>query len=100
MYRNSSVNGKNDYAQYRVEQEVPLLEFLFTAVKESKNKIKLTLRGRGVKVNGKVVTQFDYPLVPGMRVDVSRSQRNDTFTRRYVQLVYCLLSPSPSRGDS
>lgn len=88
MYRNSAVNGKNDYAQYRVEQEKPLLEFLFTAVKESKNKIKLTLKGRGVKVNGKVVTQFDYPLVPGMRVAVSRSKRNDTFKSRYVKIVY------------
>ena len=88
MYRNSAVNGKNDYAQYRVEQEMPLLEFLFTAVKESKNKIKLTLKGRGVKVNGKVVTQFDYPLVPGMRVAVSRSKRNDTFKSRYVKIVY------------
>lgn len=88
MYRNSAVNGKNDYAQYRVEQEMHLLEFLFTAVKESKNKIKLTLKGRGVKVNGKVVTQFDYPLVPGMRVAVSRSKRNDTFKSRYVKIVY------------
>ncbi len=88
MYRNSAVNGINDYAQYRVEQEMPLLEFLFTAVKESKNKIKLTLKGRGVKVNGKVVTQFDYPLVPGMRVAVSRSKRNDTFKSRYVKIVY------------
>lgn len=88
MYRNSAVNGENDYAQYRVEQEMPLLEFLFTAVKESKNKIKLTLKGRGVKVNGKVVTQFDYPLVPGMRVAVSRSKRNDTFKSRYVKIVY------------
>ena len=88
MYRNSAVNGKNDYAQYRVEQEMPSLEFLFTAVKESKNKIKLTLKGRGVKVNGKVVTQFDYPLVPGMRVAVSRSKRNDTFKSRYVKIVY------------
>ena len=88
MYRNSAVNGKNYYAQYRVEQEMPLLEFLFTAVKESKNKIKLTLKGRGVKVNGKVVTQFDYPLVPGMRVAVSRSKRNDTFKSRYVKIVY------------
>ena len=88
MYRKSAVNGINDYAQYRVEQEMPLLEFLFTAVKESKNKIKLTLKGRGVKVNGKVVTQFDYPLVPGMRVAVSRSKRNDTFKSRYVKIVY------------
>ena len=88
MYRNSAVNGENDYAQYRVEQEMPLLEFLFTAVKESKNKIKLTLKGRGVKVNGKVVTQFDYPLVPGMRVAVSRSKRNDMFKSRYVKIVY------------
>ena len=67
---------------------MPLLEFLFATVKESKNKIKLTLKGRGVKVNGKVVTQFDYKLAPGMRVSVSRSKRNDTFKSRYVKIVY------------
>lgn len=88
MYRNSADNGKNDYVQYSVGQEMPLLEFLFATVKESKNKIKLTLKGRGVKVNGKVVTQFDYKLTPGMRVSVSRSKRNDTFKSRYVKIVY------------
>ena len=87
MYRNSDA-GKNNYAQYAVKQETALLDFLFGAVKESKNKIKLTLKGRGVKVNGKVVTQFDYQLKPGMIVAVSRSKRNDTFKNRFVKIVY------------
>jgi 23S rRNA pseudouridine1911/1915/1917 synthase len=54
----------------------------------SRNKIKDTLKGRGIKVNGKTVTQFDFPLLPGMRISVSQSKRNDTFKSRYVNIVY------------
>ena len=32
--------------------EAPLLEYLLNNVKESRNKIKATLQGRGIKVNG------------------------------------------------
>ena len=74
--------------QYKVDSETTLLEFLLATVKESRNKVKLTLKGRGVKVNGKVVTQFDYPLRPGVTVSVSRTKRNDTFKSRYVKIVY------------
>ncbi|MCI6209120.1 MAG: RluA family pseudouridine synthase [Prevotella sp.] len=74
--------------QYTVEAENTLLEYLFSVVKESRNKVKLTLKGRGVKVNGKVVTQFDYKLLPGMTVSVSQTKRNDTFKNRFVKLVY------------
>ena len=74
--------------QYTVEAENTLLEYLFSVVKESRNKVKLTLKGRGVKVNGKVVTQFYYKLLPGMTVSVSQTKRNDTFKNRFVKLVY------------
>ena len=88
MYKRGFDAGRNNYMQYTVEAENTLLEYLFSVVKESRNKVKLTLKGRGVKVNGKVVTQFDYKLLPGMTVSVSHTKRNDTFKNRFVKLVY------------
>lgn len=67
---------------------MPLLEYLLETLPGSKTKIKATFQGRGIKVNGKTVTQFDYPLEPGMKISVSQSKRNDTFKSRYVNIVY------------
>ena len=82
-------NQKGDYDHYVVEQEAPLLAWLIDHVKSlSKTKVKATLQGRGIKVDGKVVTQFDYPLQPGMKIAVSKTKRNDIFKSRYVKIVY------------
>ena len=55
----------------------------------SKSKIKQTLQGRGIKVESKVITKFDYPVSPGMKISVSRTKRNnDIFKSRYVKIVY------------
>lgn len=80
--------GQNQYQQYICDREAPLLEYLLATLPGSKNKVKDILRGRGIKVNGKVVTQFDYPLTPGTRVSVSQSKKNDTFKNRFVDIVY------------
>ena len=82
------VNHKEEYDHYVVEQEAPLLEWLLAHVKGSKTKIKATLQGRGIRVNGKTVTQFDYPLTPGMKIGVSKTKRNDLFKSRYVKIVF------------
>lgn len=79
----------NDYAHYEVKEDDTLLNFLLDNVKESRSKIKATLQGKGIKVDGKTVTQFDYPLKSGTRVDVSKSKRNnDKLKSRYVKIVY------------
>jgi 23S rRNA pseudouridine1911/1915/1917 synthase len=84
-----STNTQGEYDHFQVTEEQPLLEFLLSNVKQSKNKIKLTLQGQGVKVNGKTVTQFDYQLQPGMKVAVSKTKRNQQpFKSRYVKIVY------------
>lgn len=70
------------------ETSAPLLEFLINNVSESRNKLKSTLQGRGIKINGKVVTQFDAPLKPGDRVAVSSHKNNNIFKSRYVKIVY------------
>ena len=84
-----STNTQGEYDHFKVTEEQPLLEFLLSNVKQSKNKIKLTLQGQGVKVNGKTITQFDYQLQPGMKVAVSKTKRNQqAFKSRYVKIVY------------
>ncbi len=79
----------NEYAHYEAAQDDTLLNFLLNNVKESRSKIKATLQGRGIKVNGKTVTQFDYPVAKGARIDVSKTKRNnDKLKSRYVKIVY------------
>lgn len=88
--RNNYNKNKDDYQYITVNEDKPLLEFLLANVNgESKSKIKATLKGQGIKVNGKTVTQFDFPLQSGMKVTVSKSKRNnETFRNRYVKIVY------------
>ena len=89
MRINTGMKRGDDYDRFVVSQEQPLLEFLLENVKQSRTKIKATLQGRGIKVDGKTVTQFDFTLRPGMKVAVSRSKRNQQeFKNRYVKIVY------------
>ena len=79
----------NEYAHYEVHEDDTLLNYLLNNLKESRSKIKATLQGRGIKVNGKVVTQFDFPLTKGTKIDVSKTKRNnDKLKSRYVKIVY------------
>jgi len=80
---------QNDqYSHYVVREAQPLLEWLLENLKLSRSKVKATLQGRGIKVNGKTVTQFDFPLQAGMRISVSKTKKNDLFKSRYVKVVY------------
>lgn len=85
----SKTPKNNEYTFYRVDTEMPLLEWLLAHVKGSKSKIKATLQGRGITVNGKTITQFDHPLRPGMKVGVSKSKKTqEPFKSRYLKIVY------------
>ena len=89
MRVNTGNQRQGDYDYFVVSEPSPLLEFLLTHAGQSRTKVKATLQGRGIKVNGKTVTQFDFALQPGMKVAVSRSKRNQLgFRSRYVKIVY------------
>lgn len=89
MKYNTGYNREGDYDYFVVSEKSGLLDFLLANVKESRSKIKATLQGRGIKVNGKCVTQFDYELEPGAKVSVSKSKRNQRVLKsRYVKVVY------------
>ena len=82
-------NREPQYDHYVVSHAAPLLEYLLETIKgQSRSKIKATLQGRGIKVDGKLVTQFDFPLKPGMKIAVSKSKHHDQFKNRYVKIVY------------
>lgn len=89
MRNNFHKPSAGDYDHFEVTEESTLLAFLFEHIKDTKSKIKATLKGRGIKVNGKTVTQFDYPLAVGTKIAVSKTKKNrEIFKSRYVNIVY------------
>lgn len=88
--RQTGYGTAGEYDRYTVSAPAPLLEWLLANVKgESKTKIKQTLQGRGIRVDGKTITKFDYPLRPGMKIAVSKTKKNnESFKSRYLKIVY------------
>lgn len=70
------------------KENAPLLEYLIKSVNESRSKLKATLQGRGIAVNGRMVTQFDYQLKTGDKISISRHKKKNQFKSRYVKIVY------------
>lgn len=71
-----------------VKENAPLLEYLINNVSESRSKLKATLQGRGIAVNGRMVTQFDYQLKAGDKIIIGRHKKQNQFKSRYVKIVY------------
>ena len=89
MKMNTGRAVQGDYSHYTVEEQAPLLEWLLAHLGQTRTKVKATLQGRGIKVDGKTVSQFDFMLQPGMKVAVSNTKRNQQgFKSRYVKIVY------------
>lgn len=87
MYNNP--NSPDNYKHITAKAPAKLLDFLLDNLNESRSKVKATLQGRGIKVNGKTTTQFDFQIQPGMDVAISKSKRNQyTLKSRYVKIVY------------
>ncbi|MDD7335286.1 MAG: RluA family pseudouridine synthase [Prevotella sp.] len=87
--KNSYNNLRNDaYNVFKVEKPSTLLPWLLANLKESRNKVKATLQNRGIKVNGKFITQFDYQLKVGDKVSVSKSKKNNQFKSKFIKIVY------------
>ena len=88
MRKNNSYKKKEKYVQMNVQDDTPLLEWLLVNVKQSKSKINATLQNRGIKVNNRTVTQFDFALHKGDKISISTSKKNDQFQSKHVKLVY------------
>lgn len=88
---NSNVQRNNSDCTlytFNATQPAPLLEYLLKTIGESRSKTKAILQGHGIRINGKVVTQFDTPLNAGDTISVSRHKRKSDFKNKFVKIVY------------
>lgn len=80
---------KPQYTVFKVRQECGLLDFIEHCLDGiSHSKAKAILSGGGVRVDRKNVTQYDYPLRPGMTVEISKRKNATPLVSKFVKLVY------------
>lgn len=77
------------YTIYNVNRPAELMEFLMQKMAGvSRNKVKALLTNRAVLVDNTITTQYNFPLKPGMKVQISRSKNNREFKNPMLKLVY------------
>lgn len=82
-------HNKSQYTTFRVKAECQLLDFIQQSLAGiSRSKAKAILQGGGIRVERKNVTQFDYPLRPGMTVEISKRKNATQLVSKFVKLVY------------
>ena len=89
MYNNKNTKPKG--MSFKVEEEMGLLEFLFkNCTRDSKNKIKSNLKYKLVAVDGRTVTQFDYPLKKGQTVTIGsyKPEYNPHLSPDMPEIIY------------
>lgn len=63
-----------DIKEYPVKKKIKLLDFLFEIYKDSsRNSVKSLLSSRRVSIDGAPVTQFDFQLMPGDTIIISKT---------------------------
>ncbi len=71
-FAKKKVHAKKKTDSYTVETTEPLLvSLLHHLPHKSRNVLKAVLKDKQVAIDGRPVTQFDYPLKPGQQVEVS-----------------------------
>lgn len=77
------------YNEFTVKKPALLLDYIMTQLSGmSRNKAKSILSGRGVCVNKKVTTAYDFPLEVGMVVRISKHKRSTELHSKYVRIIY------------
>lgn len=82
-------HNKQEYTTFTVRTATTLLPFIMQALGGiSRTRAKAIMQGGGCRVGRSQVTQFDYELRPGDRVEISKHKRKATLSSRFLRLVY------------
>lgn len=85
MYRDNQVR----FTEFKVREPMQLFPFIMQSLFGiSRNKAKAVLAGGGVRVNRRVVRQFDLELRPSDIVEISKRKPCEELRSRFVSLVY------------
>lgn len=79
-------------AVFQVNENALLMEFLMAQMPgKSRSKVKLLLSRKQVLVDGKPISQFNHPLIPGQMVQISKGQQESYQSKkesRDLSIVY------------
>lgn len=74
---------------FRVKSATTLLPFIMSAMSGiSRNRAKAMLTGGGVFVDKKNQRRHDFPLTPGMVVEISRRKPREQLVNKFVRIVF------------
>ena len=80
--------AKTRYTDYVVREEMELMAYLAKLMPEaSRTKLKSLLSKRLVLVDNVITTQFNYPLKPGMKVQISRAKAGKEFNNKFLNYI-------------
>lgn len=81
--------AKNQYTNYMVKEPMELMTFLSSQMPQaSRTKIKSLLSKRIVYVDNVITTQYNFPLQPGMKVQINRDKKVHEFHSNLLKIIY------------
>lgn len=87
--RKQIARARMQYTDYTVKEPKGLMEFLAEKMPQaSRTKLKSLLSKRIVYVDNIITTQYDFPLQPGMKVQISREKNKKEFHNKLLKIVY------------
>lgn len=99
---NNSRQDKKNEPIFHVKEPVELMDFLLIHFKgKSRNAIKSILTHKQVSVNGKAVTQYNFPLKPEDEVSITKGKVIEEFKHPKIKVVYeddCLMVIDKAAG--
>lgn len=81
--------AKSKFETYTVKEQAELMDFLMKAKSGiSRTTAKSLLSKRQVYVNNTITTQYNFPLKPGMKVQISKEKGKKEFHNNHLKIVY------------
>ena len=85
----TNARARAQYTNYNVKEPMELMAFLASVMPQaSRTKLKTLLSKRVVLVDNVITTQFNFPLKPGMKVQISREKGTHEFNHKLLKIVY------------
>ncbi len=85
----AAIRAKAKYTDYQVREPMELMDFLAAKMPDaSRTKLKSLLSKRVVYVDKVITTQFNFPLKPGMKVQISKEKGRKEFRSTLLKIVF------------
>ena len=90
MKEKRTARASAQYTGYTVKEPMELMSFLASLMPQaSRTKLKSLLTNRIVLVDNVITTQYNYPLKPGMKVEIDRNRgKHHEFRHKLLKIVY------------